>query len=124
VKLARRRVLVVEDNKDTADMMNLMLTEWGQETRLAHDGPSAIAAAGEFRPHVVLLDIGLPKLHGYEVARRIREEPWGRDIVMIAVTGWGAERDRRSEASVIDHRLLKPIDPGVLRDLLAQSVIR
>jgi signal transduction histidine kinase len=124
VKLARRRVLVVEDNTDTAEMMNLMLTEWGQETRLAHDGPSALAAAGEFRPHVVLLDIGLPKLHGYEVARRIREEAWGRDIVMIAVTGWGAERDRRSEASVIDHRLLKPIDPAVLRDLLAQSVIR
>jgi signal transduction histidine kinase len=123
-KLERRRVLVVEDNQDTAEMMNLMLTEWGQETRLAHDGPSALQVAGEFRPDVVLLDIGLPKLHGYEVARRLRQEPWGRDIMVIAVTGWGAERDRHSEASAINHRLLKPIDPAVLRDLLAQSVAR
>lgn len=123
-KLERRRVLVVEDNRDTAEMMNLMLTEWGQEVRLAHDGPSALEIAGEFRPDVVLLDIGLPKLHGYEVARRLRQEPWGRDIMVIAVTGWGAERDRHSEASAIDHRLLKPIDPAVLRDLLAQSGAR
>jgi signal transduction histidine kinase len=123
-KLERRRVLVVEDNQDTAEMMNLMLTEWGQEIRIAHDGPSALEIAGEFRPDVVLLDIGLPKLHGYEVARRLRQEPWGRDIMVIAVTGWGAERDRHSEASAIDHRLLKPIDPAVLRELLAQSGAR
>ncbi len=123
-KLERRRVLVVEDNQDTAEMLNLMLTEWGQEIRVAHDGPSALQIAGEFRPDVVLLDIGLPGLHGYEVARRLREEPWGRDILVIAVTGWGAERDRHSEATVINHRLLKPIDPAVLRDLLARSVAR
>ena len=123
-KLERRRVLVVEDNQDTAEMMSIMLTEWGQEIRLAHDGPSALEIAGEFRPDVVLLDIGLPKLHGYEVARRLRQEPWGRDIMVIAVTGWGAERDRHSESSVITHRLLKPIDPAVLRELLAQSAAR
>ncbi|HKA60140.1 MAG TPA: response regulator [Gemmatimonadales bacterium] len=120
-KLARRRVLVVEDNQDTAEMMQLMLTEWGQETRLVHDGSTAIQAADEFRPDVVLLDIGLPNLHGYEVARRIRQEPWGRNVLVIAVTGWGAEHDRRGEAAAVDHRLLKPIDPEVLRNLLAQS---
>ena len=123
-KLERRRVLVVEDNQDTAEMMSIMLTEWGQEIRLAHDGPSALEIAGEFRPDVVLLDIGLPKLHGYEVARRLRQEPWGRDIMVIAVTGWGAERARHTEGSAIDHRLMKPIDPAVLRDLLAQFTAR
>ncbi|HWC73255.1 MAG TPA: response regulator [Gemmatimonadales bacterium] len=119
--LPYRRVLVVEDNEDTAAMMKLMLTEWGQETRLAHDGPTALQVAAEFRPDVVLLDIGLPKLHGYEVARQIRHQPWGRSVMLIAVTGWGAERDRHSEAAGIDHRLLKPVDPAVLRDLLARA---
>ena len=120
--LARQRVLIVEDNRDTASMMNLMLTEWGQETRIAHDGASALDMANEFRPHVVLLDVGLPKLHGYEVARRLRQQEWARDTYVIAITGWGLEADRHGEAAGIDQRLLKPVDPEALRGLLASRV--
>ena len=118
-RLPPQRVLIVEDNRDTASMMNLMLTEWGQETRTAHDGPTALAIANEFKPHVVLLDVGLPKLHGYEVARRLRQQQWARDTFVIAITGWGLEADRQSEAAGIDHRLLKPVDPDALHSLLA-----
>jgi signal transduction histidine kinase len=114
-----RRVLIVEDNPDTAAMLNLLLVDWGQETRVAHDGPTALEIAEKFRPEVVLLDVGLPKLHGYEVARRVRQAPWGKRALIIAITGWGREADRQSEAAGIDHRLLKPIDPVVLRGLLA-----
>jgi len=120
--LARQRVLIVEDNRDTASMMNLMLTEWGQETRIAHDGASALDMANEFRPHVVLLDVGLPKLHGYEVARRLRQQEWARDTYVIAITGWGLEADRHGEAAGIDQRLLKPVDPEALHGLLASRV--
>ncbi len=118
-RLPAHRVLIVEDNEDTASMMTVMLAEWGQETRLARDGTTALEIAGQFRPDVVLLDIGLPRLHGYEVAKRLRQETWGREITVIAMTGWGVERDRQSEAAGINHRLLKPIDPAALRALLA-----
>ena len=122
--LPSRRVLVVEDNPDAAAVLTMMLKEWGQETRVAGDGPAALEAAREFRPEVVLLDLGLPKLHGYEVARRLRQEPWGRNVTVIAVTGWGLEKDRMSEEAGVDHRLLKPVDPAALRELLAGSGAR
>ena len=122
VVLTRQRVLIVEDNRDTAAMMNLMLIEWGQDTRVAHDGASALAMANEFKPEVVLLDVGLPKLHGYEVARRLRQQDWARDTFVIAITGWGLEADRHGEAAGIDHRLLKPVDPVALQGLLASRV--
>ena len=122
VTLKRQRVLIVEDNRDTAAMMNLMLTEWGQETRVAHDGATALTMANEFKPEVVLLDVGLPKLHGYEVARRLRQQEWARDTFVIAITGWGLEADRHGEAAGIDHRLLKPVDPAALQGLLASRV--
>jgi signal transduction histidine kinase len=115
-----QRVLIVEDNADAASVLEIMLKEWGQETRTAQDGIEALEAAAAFQPHFILLDIGLPKLHGYEVARRLRQQPWARDTVVIAVTGWGLEKDRQSEVAGIDHRLLKPVDPGALRDLLAK----
>lgn len=121
-RLARQRVLIVEDNHDTATMMNLMLTEWGQETRVAYDGATALEMAKEFKPEVVLLDVGLPKLHGYEVARQLRQQEWARDTFVIAITGWGLEADRHSEAAGIDHRLLKPVDPAALHELLASRV--
>jgi CheY-like chemotaxis protein len=121
-QLAKQRVLIIEDNRDTAAMMDLMLTEWGQETRIAHDGASALAMANEFKPQVVLLDVGLPKLHGYEVARRLRLQEWARDTFVIAITGWGLEADRQGEAAGIDHRLLKPVDPEALHGLLASRV--
>jgi signal transduction histidine kinase len=120
--LPARRVLVVEDNPDAAATLTMMLKEWGQETLVAHDGPAALEVARDFRPDVVLLDLGLPKLHGYEVARRIRQQPWGRKATVIAITGWGAEKDRMSDEAGVDHRLLKPVDPAALRQLLSATV--
>jgi signal transduction histidine kinase len=117
-KLARQRVLIIEDDQDTATMMDILLKEWGQETRVAHDGPSALEVAKQFRPQVVLLDVGLPRLHGYEVARRLRQQEWARDAHVVAITGWGLEADRQGEAAGIDHRLLKPVDPQTLHSLL------
>jgi signal transduction histidine kinase len=117
-KLARQRVLIIEDNQDTATMLDIMLKEWGQETRVAHDGPSALEVAKQFRPQVILLDVGLPRLHGYEVARRLRQQDWAREAHVVAITGWGLEADRQAEAAGIDHRLLKPVDPQTLHALL------
>jgi CheY-like chemotaxis protein len=86
---------------------------------VAHDALSALDLATQFRPQAVLLDIGLPQLHGHDVARRMREQDWGRDALLIAITGWGQEADRqRSKAAGIDHHLIKPVDPGTLRRLL------
>ncbi|MBI4499602.1 MAG: response regulator [Gemmatimonadetes bacterium] len=114
------RILIVEDNVDAAEMLNAMLTAWGQETRVAHDGVAALEVAGQFRPQIVLLDIGLPQFSGYDVARRLRAQSWGKSILLVAVTGWGQEIDRqRSKAAGFDHHFLKPVDPGLLRRLLA-----
>jgi len=103
-------VLIIEDNQDTAAMMDIMLKEWGQETRIAYDGTTALEVANQFQPQVVLLDVGLPQLHGYEVARRLRQQDWARDAHVVAITGWGLDADRQGEAAGIDHRLLKPVD--------------
>jgi CheY-like chemotaxis protein len=121
-RIPTQRVLIVEDNHDTAAMMDLMLREWGQETRVAHDGQAALQVASEFQPHIVLLDVGLPNLHGYEVARRLRQQEWAQNIFVVAITGWGLEHDRQSQAAGIDVRLLKPVDPDALRKLLASRV--
>lgn len=117
---ARCRVLVVDDNVDAAESMAMMLNVMGNETRTAHDGLQAIELAADFRPDVVLLDIGMPKLNGYETARRIREQPWGRHVVLAATTGWGQDDDRRrSREAGFDVHLVKPIDLAALRKLLA-----
>jgi len=113
------RVLVVDDNRDSADSLGMLFRLVGHEIRTAHDGLEAIAAADEFRPDAILLDIGLPKLDGYEVARQIRRLDWGRKTTLIAVTGWGQAEDReRSEEVGFDHHLVKPVDPSALLDLL------
>jgi PAS domain S-box-containing protein len=113
------RVLVVDDNVDSADSMALLLSLDGHETRTAFDGPGALAAAAEFLPQAVLLDIGLPGMDGYEVARRMRELPGLRNVLMIAITGYGQEDDRaRSKAAGFDHHLVKPVDPDALSLLL------
>ncbi|WP_020473879.1 response regulator [Zavarzinella formosa] len=118
----RRRILVVDDNVDSAQSLGMMLELLGSEVRTAHDGLEAIETASKFRPDVVLLDIGMPKLNGYEAARRIREQPWGRTIILIAQTGWGQEEDRRkSREAGFDHHLVKPVDPVSLRSLLGES---
>jgi len=119
-RLAAQRVLIIEDNQDTAAMMDIMLKEWGQETRIAYDGTTALEVANQFQPQVVLLDVGLPQLHGYEVARRLRQQDWARDAHVVAITGWGLDADRQGEAAGIDHRLLKPVDPVTLHALLVR----
>jgi PAS domain S-box-containing protein len=117
----RRRVLVVDDNRDSAETMSILLDLMGHDTRLAHDGLEALEAAQSFRPDVVLLDIGLPKLNGYEVCKRLREEhPAGQEIVVVALTGWGqAEDQRRSKEAGFDSHLVKPVEPARLEDLIA-----
>jgi PAS domain S-box-containing protein len=116
----RRRVLVVDDNRDAADSLVMMLRMMGHETETAYDGLEAVQAAVTFRPDVVLLDIGMPKMNGYEVAHYLRKQPWGKDIVLIAQTGWGQEEDkRRALEAGCDHHLTKPVEAAALEKLLA-----
>ncbi|HEX7295419.1 MAG TPA: PAS domain S-box protein, partial [Pyrinomonadaceae bacterium] len=117
---AKRRILIVDDNKDSADSLSMLLELTGNEIFTAHDGVEAVAAIEQHRPEVVLLDIGLPKLDGHEVCRRVREQPWGKDIVVIALTGWGQEDDRRrSEEAGFNGHLVKPVDYDKLLELLS-----
>lgn len=117
---AALRILIVDDNRDGADSLAMMLRLMGHEVRTAYEGQRGMAVAEEFRPDVILLDIGLPKLNGYEVCRRLRREPWGQRAVLIAVTGWGQEEDRRrSQEAGFDQHVVKPLDPDALMKLLA-----
>jgi CheY-like chemotaxis protein/two-component sensor histidine kinase len=107
----RRRVLIVDDNRDAADALALLLQHTGHETFVAYDGAAAFSAAEAHRPDVILLDIGLPGLSGHDVCRQMREQPWGQRIRMIALTGWGQEEDRRkSREAGFDGHLVKPVD--------------
>lgn len=115
----QRRVLIVDDNLDSADSLAMLMKITDNEAYLAHDGEEAIKAIEKYRPEVVLLDIGLPKLDGHEVCRRVRQEPWGKDVVIIALTGWGQADDRRkSQEAGFDGHLVKPIDYDKLVELL------
>ena len=115
-----RRILVVDDNRDSATSLALMLQLMGNEVRTAHDGAEGIEAAAAFRPEVVLLDLGMPRLNGYDAARKLREQPWGRNLLLVALTGWGQESDRaRSKDAGFDHHLVKPVEPATLERLLA-----
>ncbi|OWK35303.1 Chemotaxis protein methyltransferase CheR [Fimbriiglobus ruber] len=117
---SRRRLLVVDDNRDSAVSLGMMLELMGNEVRTAHDGLEAVQAAEVFRPDVILLDIGLPRLNGYEAARRIKGQPWGEDIVLIALTGWGQEEDkRRSKEAGFNFHMVKPVEPAALEKVLA-----
>ena len=117
----RFRILVVDDNHDSALSLAMMLSIMGHDTRTAHDGESAVATAESFLPEVVLLDIGLPKLNGYEVAQRIREQEWGKSMFLIAVTGWGQEEDRQRSSEVgLNVHMVKPVEPAALERLLAE----
>ena len=119
VASVKRRILVVDDNRDSADSLTLLLSMLGNEVHTAYDGQEAVEAVAAFQPEVVLLDIGLPKLNGYEVARRIREQAGGPSRVLIALTGWGQEEDRRrSREAGFDHHLTKPVDFDDLKKLL------
>jgi PAS domain S-box-containing protein len=117
-----RRILVVDDNRDAADSLGLLLRMMGNEVHTAHDGLEAVGAASAFRPDVILLDIGLPKLNGYEVARRIREQEGGSDVLLIALTGWGHDEDRRrSREAGFDRHLTKPVEFRTLQKLLGET---
>ena len=113
---------MVDDNRDSADSLGMLLRLKGNDIRTAHDGLEAVAAADTFRPELVLLDIGLPKLNGYDAARRIRQQPWGAAVVLVALTGWGQEEDRRrSHEAGFDFHVVKPVDLAALEQLLAGS---
>ena len=120
-----RRVLVADDNRDAADSLGTLLGLLGAEVRVVYGGPEAVAAAAAYRPAVAFLDIGMPTLDGHEVARRVRELPGGRDVTLVALTGWGQEADRRRTAAAgFDHHLTKPADLPALRSLLASPDAR
>jgi PAS domain S-box-containing protein len=115
---AKLRVLIVDDNVHAAESLAVLVQLWGHETHVAHDGPEALEAACEFRPEVVLLDIGLPRMDGYRVARRLRDE--GFAGLLVAMTGYGQDEDRRrSRDAGFDQHLVKPVDLGMLEGLLA-----
>jgi CheY-like chemotaxis protein len=98
----------------------MMLKLMGNETRTAHDGQEAIDVAAAFRPDLILLDIGMPRLNGYDTAKQIRQQSWGKTIVLVALTGWGQDEDRRkSDEAGFDSHMVKPIEPAALEKLLA-----
>ena len=118
----RRRILVADDNRDAADSLAMMLRLAGHEVHAVHDGQEAVEAAGWFRPDLALLDIGMPRLNGFDAARRIREQPWGKHMLLVAITGWGQEEDkRRATEAGFDRHLTKPVEPAALEKLLAGS---
>jgi signal transduction histidine kinase len=117
-----RRVLVVDDNTDNAELLRILLEDQGHETFMAHDGVEGLAAAERLRPDVVLMDLGLPRIDGFDACRRIREQPWGKRMLVIAITGWGQDADRRrSQEAGFDHHLVKPVDARAISTLLNVS---
>jgi PAS domain S-box-containing protein len=118
----RRKVLIADDNHDAAVSLGMLLHVMGHETRLAHDGLQALEVAEAFRPDIVLLDIGMPQLNGYDTARRLRARPWAAATVLIALTGWGQEADRRrAREAGFHHHVVKPLDPDVLAEMLEHT---
>jgi CheY-like chemotaxis protein len=115
-----RRILVADDNQDALESLATLLEINGHEVHTASDGMIAVEVASRCHPEIALLDIGMPRMDGYEVARRIRAEPWGKNTVLVALTGWGQEEDRRrTREAGFDSHLVKPLDLDVLSDFLA-----
>jgi CheY-like chemotaxis protein len=120
-----RCILVVDDNQDSATSMALMLKLMGNQVRIAHDGIEAVEMAEALRPEVILMDVGMPRLNGYDATRRIREQPWGRSLLIIALTGWGQEDDKeRSRQAGCDGHLVKPVSLPDLEQLLDRLSVR
>jgi CheY-like chemotaxis protein len=118
----RMRVLAVDDSRDATTVLSIFLRSHGYEVKSAYDGPAALQAALDFLPGVVVLDIGLPEMNGYEVAQRMRQEPALQNAVLVAITGYGQELDRqRSQEAGFDHHLVKPPDLEALLQLLAAT---
>ncbi len=119
---SKLKVLVVDDNRDAAEMMGKLLRLLGNDVHVVYDGFAAIEEARTFQPAAVLLDIGLPEMNGYEVARALREEPLCKGVKIIAVSGWGQPEDReRGKLSGFDHHVVKPADSRELMRLLAEA---
>jgi CheY-like chemotaxis protein len=118
----RCRILVVDDNEDSAESLAMLLHMLGHEVTTANDGESGLAVAADFRPDVAILDIGLPKVNGYDLAKQLREQPWARNVVLVALTGWGQDQHRRRSAeSGFNHHLTKPVEFEVLQEILAAA---
>jgi PAS domain S-box-containing protein len=119
---ASRKVLIADDNQDAAMSLAMLVQMMGHETRIVHDGLAALEVAETFHPDIVLLDIGMPRLDGYETASRMAKRPWAASTLLIALTGWGQEADRqRAKAAGFHHHLVKPLEPETLSDLLSQN---
>jgi len=115
------RLLVVDDNKDAANSLALLLKLQGHEVRVAYSGAAALDIAASYRPDMILLDIGMPEMDGYEVARRLRQWPGFENVVLTALTGWGQQEDRRRAAEAgFNHHLVKPPEPKMLEGVLAE----
>jgi CheY-like chemotaxis protein len=116
-----RRILVADDFPESAATLARLLQQDGNDVQTAQDGIEAFEAAERFRPDVVVLDIAMPKLNGYEAARKIREQTWGKDLVLIALTGWGQQQDRqRTQAAGFDAHLTKPVNYDAIMEILAK----
>jgi signal transduction histidine kinase/ActR/RegA family two-component response regulator len=115
----RGKVMVVDDNRDAADTLSLVLRMSGHEVLVGHSGKDALELGSREHPDAIILDIGMPDMTGYEAARRVRREAWGRQVLLVAVTGWGQEDDKeKARAAGFDRHLTKPIDPNQLEDVL------
>lgn len=113
------KVLVVDDNRDAASTLSRLIEMVGHEVRTAFDGIEALAQAARFLPDVVLLDLGMPRMDGFEACRQMRAQPWGAKMAVIAVTGWGIEPVRlKTKGAGFDHHLVKPVDPDVILSTL------
>ena len=118
--MASLRILVVDDDHDLATGTELILRAMGHDVRVAHDGAEALQIAAAFQPDAALVDLGMPNMNGYLLARRLREWGWTREVLLIAVTGWGGDRERkRAKDAGFDHHLLKPAQPEQIAELLA-----
>ncbi len=118
----KRRVLIVDDNAAAAKMLSLIVKMLGNEVRTAGDGREAVELASQFLPEVVLMDLGMPRMNGYEAARQIRQQSWGENMMLIALSGWGQDDDKRkTKEAGFDHHLIKPAEPSELRKLLQET---
>ena len=119
------KVLVVDDNHDAATSLSMLVDLLGHEVRTAFDGVEALDLASQFNPDVVLLDLGMPRMDGYEACRRLRAQPWGAHMTVVAVTGWGREDDRlRTEVAVVDQPWVRPVGPAVMASMLTGAAPR
>jgi CheY-like chemotaxis protein len=116
-----RRILVADDDQDSAESLAMLFQMMGHDVRSALNGLEALDVAANFQPDLIVLDIGMPGLDGYEVCRRLRQQPWARAVVIAALTGWTRDEDKdRSQEAGFDHYLVKPIDPKALTELIGR----